>query len=43
MSIANQIKKNLLDPKNHGAMLDAIIRVLEDEGEKALKLLLSVS
>ena len=40
MSIANQINKNLLDPENHGTMLNAIIRVLEEEGEKGVKALI---
>jgi hypothetical protein len=40
MSIANQINKNLIDPENHGAILNAIIRVLEEEGEKGVKALI---
>ena len=40
MTIADQIAKNLVDPEKHGAMLSALIRVLEEEGEKGVKALI---
>jgi hypothetical protein len=40
MTIADQIAKNLVDPENHGPILYALIRVLEEEGEKGVKTLL---
>ncbi len=40
MTITNQISKNLTDPEKHGPILNAIIHVLEEEGEKGVKSLI---
>ena len=40
MTIADQIAKNLVDPQKHGLMLIALMRVLEEEGEKGVKALI---
>ena len=37
MSIAAQITQNLVDPEKHALILNALIAILEEEGEKGLK------
>ncbi len=37
MSIADYIVQNLVDPEKHAPILNALIAILEDEGEKGLK------
>ncbi len=37
MTIANQIAQNLVNPEKHTPILNALITILEDEGEKGLK------
>jgi hypothetical protein len=37
MSISEMIAQNLVDPERHTPILNALIAILEDEGEKGLK------
>ena len=37
MSIADYISQNLVDPEKHRPILNALIAILEEEGEKGLK------
>jgi hypothetical protein len=37
MSIAEQIKTNLVDPDKHGPILKALVEILEEQGEKGVK------
>jgi hypothetical protein len=37
MSIAEQIKANLVDPDKHGPILKALVDILEEQGEKGVK------
>ena len=37
MSIADYIAQNLVDPEKHRPILNALIAILEEEGEKGLK------
>jgi hypothetical protein len=37
MSIAEQIKANLVDPDKHGPVLKALVEILEEQGEKGVK------
>lgn len=37
MSITEQIAKSLVDPEQHGPILEALVRILEEDGEKGLK------
>ena len=37
MSIVEQIRKNLVDPDRHGPMLEALVSILEEHGEKGAK------
>ena len=37
MTIADQIASNLVDPEKHGPILKALLRILEEDGEKGLK------
>ena len=37
MSLVEQIKKNLVDPEKHGPILEALVDILEEQGEKGVK------
>jgi hypothetical protein len=37
MDIIEQLTINLVDPENHGPVLRALVVVLEEQGEKAVK------
>jgi hypothetical protein len=37
MSLVEQIKKNLVDPEEHGPILEALVDILEEQGEKGVK------
>jgi len=37
MTIAAQIAQNLVNPEKHAPILNALIVILEEEGEKGLK------
>jgi len=37
MSIVEQIRKNLVDPDKHGPILQALVDILEEQGEKGVK------
>jgi len=37
MSIAEQIRANLVDPDKHGPILKALVDILEEQGEKGVK------
>ena len=37
MTIADQIAQNLVNPEKHTPILNALIAILEEEGEKGLK------
>jgi hypothetical protein len=37
MTIADQIASNLVDREKHGPILGALLRILEEDGEKGLK------
>ena len=37
MSIAEQIKANLVDSDKHGPVLKALVEILEKQGEKGVK------
>jgi len=37
MNIIEQLTINLVDPENHGPVLRALVAVLEEQGEKAVK------
>ena len=37
MFIVEQIKKQLVDPDNHGPYLDALVAILDEQGEKGVK------
>jgi len=37
MSIVEQIRKNLVDPDKHGPILQALVDILEEHGEKGVK------
>lgn len=37
MSIVEQIKKNLVDPENHGPILEALMDILEEQGERGVR------
>jgi hypothetical protein len=37
MTIADQIAQNLVNPEKHAQILNALIAILEEEGEKSLK------
>jgi hypothetical protein len=37
MSIVEQIKSNLVNPDSHGPILQALVEILEDKGEKGVR------
>ena len=37
MTLTDQIAKNLVEPEQHGPILEALVAILEKEGEKGLK------
>lgn len=37
MSIVEQIKKNLVDPDKHGPILEALVDILEEQGERGVR------
>lgn len=37
MTVTQQIEKNLVNPEKHGPILRALVAILEEGGEKALK------
>jgi len=37
MTITEEISKNLVEPEKHGPILRALVDILEEEGEKALR------
>jgi hypothetical protein len=37
MSLVEQIRKNLVDPEEHGPILEALVDILEEQGEKGVK------
>jgi hypothetical protein len=37
MSIIEQITKNLLEPDKHGPILEALVDILEEQGERGVK------
>ena len=37
MTIADQIAQNLVEPEKHAPILKALLSILEEKGEKALK------
>jgi hypothetical protein len=37
MTIADQIANNLVNPEKHGPIVRALLRILEEDGEKGLK------
>ena len=37
MTIVEEIAKNLVDSEKHGSILQALIAILEEDGEKGLK------
>lgn len=37
MSIVEQIAKNLVDPDEHGPILKALVDILEEKGERAVR------
>ena len=37
MSLVEQIKKNPVDPEEHGPILEALVDILEEQGEKGVK------
>ena len=37
MSLVEQIKKNLVDPEENGPILEALVDILEEQGEKGVK------
>ena len=41
MTIADQIAQNLVNPEKHVPILNALLNILEDEGEKGVKELIA--
>ena len=41
MKIADQIAQNLVNPEKHVPILNALLNILEDEGEKGVKELIA--
>jgi len=41
MKIADQIAQNLVNPEKHVPILNALLNILEDEGEKGVKELIT--
>ena len=37
MSIVQQIEKSLVDPDKHGPILEALVDILEEQGERGVK------
>lgn len=37
MSIVDQIQRKLVDPENHGPILEALVDILEEQGERGVK------
>ena len=37
MSIVEQIKENLVDPDKHGPILEALVDIMEEQGEKSVR------
>jgi hypothetical protein len=37
MSVVEQIKKNLVDPDKHGPILEALVDILEEQGERGVR------
>lgn len=37
MTVTQQIERNLVNPEKHGPVLRALVAILEEGGEKALK------
>jgi hypothetical protein len=37
MPIVEQIRKNLVDPDKHGPILEALVVILEEQGERGVK------
>ena len=37
MSVVKQITKNLVEPDKHGPILEALVDILEEQGEKGVK------
>ena len=37
MSIVEQIRTNLIDPDKHGPILEALVDILEEQGERGVK------
>ncbi len=37
MALVEQVKKNLVDPVKHGPILVALVDILEEQGERAVK------